>query len=87
MTQIIARVAITVPEDATHYRGDLLDDDWCTFYKRKDVAGHEHWWWFDRDRNGWYLAGHAQPPHLRSLEDVADSVGPDHTQRRKSHAS
>ena len=60
---------INAPDGSTHYCGDLMEDP--TFYKMTmvGVVG-EHWWYFDPERNGWYLSGHSKPHWIKELQEV-----------------
>lgn len=53
-------VQVEVPDGATHFTGNLLDE--AEFYKRKDVAGFPQWFWWAPHLGEWMLHGD-RPPH------------------------
>jgi hypothetical protein len=63
---LVVPVEVKVPDGATHYSGDLLDEP--TFYKMTmvGVVG-EHWWMWIDDRAEWVLASHHRPSWIKEL--------------------
>ena len=47
MKQVEVTVTLNVPDEATHYIGDLLDHP--TWVKMKVINGREYWFGFDDD--------------------------------------
>lgn len=60
---------ITVPDGATHFYGDILNDP--TFLKKKIIADIEHWFYFSKIKNDWILEKHGNMPfHAKKLEAI-----------------
>lgn len=60
---------VEVPDGATHFFGDLLDDP--AFYKMTmvGVVG-EHWWVLLS--SGWVLSGHSKPHWVSEIKDEVE---------------
>lgn len=64
---------IEVPDDATHYSGELGSED-VLFYKRRDigVAG-EHWFWAGPSGE-WTFCRHAKPHWIYEIPREPEPV-------------
>lgn len=56
---------IEVPDDTTHYTGNLLDNP--SLFKMIIIGGGEHWFRWHRQRSEWGFYGHYKPHFLREL--------------------
>lgn len=57
---------LEVPYGATHYSGELINDE-PVFFKCTQVAGSDHWWFYDHKRKNWFLSGHTKPHWVKEL--------------------
>lgn len=64
-----ALLVVEIPDGATHYIGEFLGDE-PMFFKCTQVAGYDHWWFYDRAKKTWYLSGHTQPHWSKTLSDL-----------------
>jgi len=69
MTTITVKVSIEIPENTTHFIGDLLDIQGLMFFKMKNIGVvGEHWFVWN---NGWKFYGHQAPKYnLRKFSDI-----------------
>ncbi len=68
-------IEINVPEGATHYCGNLLDDP--TWYKTEILTGVPYWLYWSNQHNEWMIKGETKPhwvidiPFIESTEKDA----------------
>lgn len=66
---------LEVPEKATHYFGQLLDEPTFVYHSTIGAVG-DHWWYWSRDRKEWIFYTHHEPSFLKRLPEVQGQLFP-----------
>lgn len=72
-------VQVEVPDGASHFTGNLLDE--ADFYKCKDVAGFPQWFWWAGARGEWMLQGDGPPYWAQPIPFLEERHEPDRQDR------
>jgi hypothetical protein len=64
--KIKVMVEIEIPDDATHYTGELTDT--ATWWKKKLIAGFPQWLYWDIAREEWMVHGDYAPWFIKEIE-------------------
>lgn len=59
-------IEIEIPDGATHYSGYLDCFSDITFYKKKVIAGYDHWFYLN-EFYVWKLASHMEPKFIKEI--------------------
>ena len=66
--KIKVTVEVEVPEGATHYAGEILDDP--TYWKSLQRSDGEHWYIWEAERRAWCPTGTTKPYWICAIAGV-----------------
>lgn len=70
---ITVSMEIEVPDDATHFNGNIFDNP--IYYKciQVGVSG-DHWFYYNKNENKWFFYGHQKPHFCELVSELSEKV-------------